>query len=78
MCTVESPIHQNIKEKIVASTEQDTVHMFRSASDVVIVLGLYSAENHSADSQDTQEHRPGIQELRIRRGRPARTPSWRS
>jgi len=30
MCTVESPIHQNIKEKIVASTEQDTVHIFRS------------------------------------------------
>lgn len=30
MCTVESPIHQNIKEKIVASTEQDTIHMFRS------------------------------------------------
>jgi NAD(P)H-dependent flavin oxidoreductase YrpB (nitropropane dioxygenase family) len=29
MCTVESPIHQNIKEKIVASTEQDTVHIFR-------------------------------------------------
>jgi len=30
MCTVESPIHQNIKEKIVASTEQDTVHIFRT------------------------------------------------
>ncbi|KAJ6584931.1 inosine monophosphate dehydrogenase [Mycena capillaripes] len=30
MCTVESPIHQKIKEKIVASTEQDTVHIFRS------------------------------------------------
>jgi len=29
MCTVESPIHQNIKQKIVESTEQDTVHMFR-------------------------------------------------
>lgn len=30
MCTVESPIHQNIKEKIVASNEQDTVHIFRT------------------------------------------------
>lgn len=30
MCTVESPIHQKIKEKIVASTEQDTVHIFRT------------------------------------------------
>ncbi|KAG6844603.1 hypothetical protein H0H87_005537, partial [Tephrocybe sp. NHM501043] len=30
MCTVESPIHQNIKEKIVASTETDTVHIFRT------------------------------------------------
>lgn len=29
MCTAESTIHQNIKEKIVASTEQDTVHIFR-------------------------------------------------
>jgi NAD(P)H-dependent flavin oxidoreductase YrpB (nitropropane dioxygenase family) len=25
-----SPIHQNIKEKIVASTEQDTIHIFRT------------------------------------------------
>ncbi|GLB38490.1 putative nitronate monooxygenase [Lyophyllum shimeji] len=30
MCTVESPIHQKIKEKIVASTEADTVHIFRT------------------------------------------------
>ncbi|KAK7056760.1 hypothetical protein VNI00_002477 [Paramarasmius palmivorus] len=30
MCTVESPIHENIKKKIVESTEQDTVHIFRS------------------------------------------------
>ncbi|KAJ7670258.1 hypothetical protein B0H17DRAFT_1086220 [Mycena rosella] len=30
MCTVESPIHQKIKEKIVASSEQDTVHIFRT------------------------------------------------
>ncbi|KAJ7288374.1 hypothetical protein C8J57DRAFT_514359 [Mycena rebaudengoi] len=30
MCTVESPIHQKIKEKIVASSEQDTIHIFRT------------------------------------------------
>jgi len=30
MCTVESPIHHSIKEKIVASSEQDTVHIFRT------------------------------------------------
>ncbi|THV05289.1 2-nitropropane dioxygenase [Dendrothele bispora CBS 962.96] len=30
MCTVESPIHENIKRKIVASTERDTIHIFRS------------------------------------------------
>lgn len=29
MATVESPIHENIKEKIVASNEKDTVHIFR-------------------------------------------------
>jgi NAD(P)H-dependent flavin oxidoreductase YrpB (nitropropane dioxygenase family) len=29
MATVEAPIHQNIKDKIVASNERDTVHMFR-------------------------------------------------
>lgn len=37
MCTVESPIHQNIKDKIVASTEQDTIHMFRSVHSPVLV-----------------------------------------
>lgn len=30
MCTVESPIHQAIKEKIVAASERDTVLMFRT------------------------------------------------
>jgi NAD(P)H-dependent flavin oxidoreductase YrpB (nitropropane dioxygenase family) len=29
MCTTESQIHQNIKEKIVQSSERDTVHIFR-------------------------------------------------
>ncbi|KAF9267462.1 inosine monophosphate dehydrogenase [Marasmius fiardii PR-910] len=30
MCTVESPIHQNIKKKMVESTERDTIHIFRT------------------------------------------------
>ena len=30
MCTVEAPIHQAIKDKIVTSTEQDTIHIFRT------------------------------------------------
>ncbi|RXK35068.1 2-nitropropane dioxygenase [Tremella mesenterica] len=30
MCTVEAPIHQNVKDVIVASTEKDTVHIFRT------------------------------------------------
>jgi len=30
MCTVESPIHQNIKDKIVSATERDTIHIFRT------------------------------------------------
>lgn len=38
MCTVESPIHENIKRKIVESTEQDTVHIFRLVLDLQDVL----------------------------------------
>jgi NADH:quinone reductase (non-electrogenic) len=30
MCTVESPVHDNIKQTIVRSTEQDTIHIFRT------------------------------------------------
>lgn len=30
LLTISSPIHQNIKDKIIASTEQDTVHIFRT------------------------------------------------
>jgi NAD(P)H-dependent flavin oxidoreductase YrpB (nitropropane dioxygenase family) len=30
MCTVESPIHENIKQTIVKASEQDTVHIFRT------------------------------------------------
>jgi NAD(P)H-dependent flavin oxidoreductase YrpB (nitropropane dioxygenase family) len=30
MCTLESTIHPNIKQKIVESTENDTIHIFRT------------------------------------------------
>jgi NAD(P)H-dependent flavin oxidoreductase YrpB (nitropropane dioxygenase family) len=30
MCTTEAPIHQNIKDKMIASNETDTVHIFRT------------------------------------------------
>lgn len=32
-----SPIHQKIKEKIVASTEQDTIHIFRTLNNTARV-----------------------------------------
>ncbi|KAJ7134583.1 hypothetical protein C8R44DRAFT_770881 [Mycena epipterygia] len=38
MCTVESPIHEKIKQKIVASSEQDTVHIFRTLGNTARVF----------------------------------------
>lgn len=38
MCTKESPIHQNIKQKIVDSNEKDTVHIFRSLKNTARVF----------------------------------------
>lgn len=38
MCTAESPIHQNIKEHIVKSTERDTVHIFRTLNNTARVF----------------------------------------
>jgi NAD(P)H-dependent flavin oxidoreductase YrpB (nitropropane dioxygenase family) len=32
------PIHQNIKEKIVASTERDTIHIFRTLNNTARVF----------------------------------------
>ncbi|KAF8517533.1 putative 2-Nitropropane dioxygenase [Hysterangium stoloniferum] len=54
MCTVEAPIHQNIKEKIVASTERDTVHIFRTMNNTARVF-------KNAISQEVVriERRPG-------------------
>ncbi|KZP33562.1 inosine monophosphate dehydrogenase [Athelia psychrophila] len=54
MCTVESPIHQNIKEKIVASTEQDTVHIFRTLHNTARVF-----KNKVSAEVVAIERRPG-------------------
>ncbi|WVQ79809.1 hypothetical protein IAT38_001909 [Cryptococcus sp. DSM 104549] len=54
MCTAESPIHQNIKEKIVASTEQDTVHIFRTLRNTARVY-----KNEVSTEVVRLERRPG-------------------
>ncbi|RPD75420.1 inosine monophosphate dehydrogenase [Lentinus tigrinus ALCF2SS1-7] len=54
MCTVESPIHQNIKEKIVASTERDTVHIFRTLHNTARVF-----KNAISQQVVEIERRPG-------------------
>ncbi|TFY72818.1 hypothetical protein EVG20_g183 [Dentipellis fragilis] len=62
MCTVESSIHQNIKEKIVASTEQDTLHIFRTLHNTARVF-----KNKVSQQVVALERRPGgakFEELR--------------
>lgn len=62
MCTVESPIHQNIKDKIVQSTEQDTIHMFRTLKNTARVY-----KNAVSTEVVRLERRPGgakFEELR--------------
>jgi len=62
MCTVESPIHQNIKDKIVASTERDTVHIFRTLHNTARVY-----RNVVSEQVVALERRPGgakFEELR--------------
>ena len=54
MCTVESSIHQNIKETIVASTEQDTIHIFRTLHNTARVY-----KNSVARKVVEIENRPG-------------------
>lgn len=45
LCTVESPIHQNIKETIVKATERDTALMFRTLHNTArVFLNKVSAE----------------------------------
>ncbi|KAF8631794.1 hypothetical protein AX17_005009 [Amanita inopinata Kibby_2008] len=54
MCTVESPIHQNIKDKMVASTERDTIHIFRTLHNTARVY-----KNKVAMEVVKIERRPG-------------------
>jgi len=54
MCTVESPIHDRIKEKIVASTEQDTIHIFRTMNNTARVF-----KNRVSKEVVAIEQRPG-------------------
>jgi NAD(P)H-dependent flavin oxidoreductase YrpB (nitropropane dioxygenase family) len=50
----DSPIHDRIKEKIVASTEQDTVHIFRSMNNTARVF-----KNKVSEEVVSIEQRPG-------------------
>jgi len=54
MCTVESPIHQAIKEKIVSSSEQDTVHIFRTLHNTARVF-----KNKVSEEVVAAERKPG-------------------
>ncbi|CAK5270318.1 unnamed protein product [Mycena citricolor] len=54
MCTVESPIHENIKKKIVDSSEQDTVHIFRTLHNTARVF-----KNKVSTEVVKIERRPG-------------------
>ncbi|KAF5389259.1 hypothetical protein D9757_003519 [Collybiopsis confluens] len=54
MCTVESAIHDNIKQKIVDSTERDTIHIFRTMRNTARVF-----KNKVALEVVALEARPG-------------------
>ncbi|KAI0676521.1 inosine monophosphate dehydrogenase [Trametes maxima] len=54
LCTVESPIHQNIKDTIVAATERDTTHIFRTLHNTARVF-----KNKVAEQVVALERRPG-------------------
>jgi len=54
MCTVESTIHENIKQKIVQSTERDTVHIFRTLRNTARVF-----KNKVSMEVVAIENRPG-------------------
>ncbi|KAG9316773.1 hypothetical protein JVU11DRAFT_2836 [Chiua virens] len=54
LCTVESPIHQAIKEKIVASSEQETVHILRTLNNTARVF-----KNAVSKQVVALERRPG-------------------
>jgi len=54
MATVEAPIHQNIKEILVNSTEKDTIHIFRTLKNTERVY-----KNAVAKEVVRLEQRPG-------------------
>jgi NAD(P)H-dependent flavin oxidoreductase YrpB (nitropropane dioxygenase family) len=54
VCTVESSVHENIKQKIVDSTEQDTTHIFRTLGNTSRVF-----KNKVAKEVVSIERRPG-------------------
>ncbi|KZV67079.1 putative 2-Nitropropane dioxygenase [Peniophora sp. CONT] len=54
MCTVEAPIHQNIKDRIVAASETDTAHIFRTLHNTARVF-----KNSVATEVVSIERRPG-------------------
>jgi NAD(P)H-dependent flavin oxidoreductase YrpB (nitropropane dioxygenase family) len=56
LITTRSPIHQNIKNEIVAAKEQDTVHMFRTLTPPNTAR-VY--KNKVASEVVAREHRPG-------------------
>ncbi|KAB5592648.1 hypothetical protein CTheo_3912 [Ceratobasidium theobromae] len=62
MCTIEAPIHQKIKDKMIALDEADTIHIFRTLRDTVRVY-----KNALSTQVVRLERRPGgaqISELR--------------
>ena len=62
LCTVESPIHENIKKTMVNATEQDTVHIFRTLNNTARVF-----KNKVSTEVVRLERRPGgakFEELR--------------
>ncbi len=62
MATVEAPIHQNIKEIMVNSTERDTIHIFRTLNNTARVY-----KNAVSKEVVRLERRPGgakFEELR--------------
>jgi hypothetical protein len=68
MCTEESPIHQKVKEKIVTSTEADTIHIFR----------YVPIESRSTETpQYSKKYCACVQKLRLDRGGETRASSRR-
>lgn len=60
MCTVESPIHDNIKQAIVDATENDTTHIFRTLKNTArvhknkIAIEVVEKEKKGAKFADIQ------------------------